>query len=66
MKFFSDKELKHELEVIDLGTVMIGEKSEYNIYVLNEDAGNAIQLEFSTSNDEVFITDFPKELKRQS
>lgn len=66
MRIYKDKDLKEEAENLDLGTLIAGESKNFIFYVYNELNVDVEDLEFSTGNEEVYITSAPKKLDKQT
>lgn len=62
MKLFSDKELKNEVQEIDLGTVQAGDTKEYTYYLQNNTIARLVEIQIELSNKELNITKAPMEL----
>lgn len=62
MKLFKDKELKQEVETLDLGIVEAGETVSYTFYVYNDTQAEMNTLIFKIEHPEVKIIKTPKEI----
>ena len=55
MRLYDDKDLTHEITVLDLGEGMAGEKKEYKFYLRNDSTAFMRDLELSIEHKEVKI-----------
>jgi len=62
MKLFSDKELKTEVQTINLGTVQAGDVKEYTYYLQNNTIARLVEIQIELSNRELKIIKAPMEL----
>jgi len=63
MKIFKDKELKEEVQLLDLGIVRAGESKRYSYYLLNDSAAYLIDLVYKVIHPEVKILKAPNAIK---
>lgn len=66
MKIFTDKTLKEEIEVLDLGIVPAGETREFTFFLLNDSDAFLQDLRFNTENPEIKITQSPLSMEARS
>lgn len=62
MKLFEDKELKKEVEILNLGIVEAGEVASFTYYIYNETQAEMKTLSFKLDHPEVKVINAPKEL----
>ena len=66
MKLYKDRELKEEIEILDLGIVEAGEVASFTYYAYNETQAEMKTLLFKVDHPEVKIINAPKELVSKS
>jgi hypothetical protein len=62
MKLYKDRELKEEIEILNLGIVEAGEVASFTYYVYNETQAEMKTLLFKVDHPEVKVINAPKEL----
>jgi len=62
MKLFEDKELKKEVEILNLGIVEAGEVASFTYYAYNETQAEMKTLLFKVDHPEVKVINAPVEL----
>ena len=63
MKIYTDKEMKNEVDTLNLQTVLAGESKTVEFYVYNELEVRVEELAFIINNPEVTIMNSPKTLQ---
>jgi len=63
MKIYTDKDLQHEVQDLNLGVVQAGEKKQFIFYVVNSINASLSNLTFTAEHSEVSIVKAPEKLK---
>lgn len=62
MKYYSDRNLKHEIKTLKLGIVPAGDKRRFEFFVKNDTTGYLREIQFKISNNEVKVISAPNAL----
>ena len=62
MKLYKDRELKEEIEILNLGIVEAGEVASFTYYTYNETQAEMKNLLFKVDHPEVKVINAPQEL----
>lgn len=62
MKIYKNKDLKEEIEVLDLGIVEAGDKKSFTFYVKNDSNAYLRNMEFMVDHAEVKVLRAPREM----
>lgn len=66
MKIYKDKDLTHEVSILDLGILEAGETKKYTFWVYNNSNAYLRAIKFFVDHDEVEVVEAPEDLSAQA